>query len=97
MHFDESVVLEQLQHELRVNETSEVEDEISNRDVQSFNLLCKRALYVALEDLGEVAWLQLFNSFHFHLVEVMRIVFTKIADQVLINDFVANGRGLKLG
>ena len=96
LHLDQCVVLQQLEHQLGVDQRAQVEDQVGHRDVQPRDLLAERALDVALEHLGEVARLQLLEPLHLHLVEVLAVVLAQIAHQVLIDDLIADRGRLQL-
>ena len=88
LDLDQRVVLEQLEHEFGVDEAAQVEDQIGNWYFQFFDLLCECAFNIAFEDLSKVTRLQLFESLHLHLVEVLRVVFAQVTHQVLVDDLV---------
>lgn len=96
LHLDECVVLQKFEHELRVDQTSQVEDEVGHGELQSLDLLSKRALDVTFEHFRKVARFQFLDPFHLHLVEVLRVVLPQVSHQVLVNHFIPDARRLQL-
>ena len=53
-------------------------------------------LDVLFKGLGEVLGIQLLDPHHLHLIEVLAVIFAKIANKILVDHLVSNTRSLKL-
>ena len=97
LHLGACIVFQQLKHLLRVDETAQVEDQVLHGNLQLVQMLREGILNIAFQELGEVARLELLPPHDVQLVKVLRVVLPEVADEVLVDDFVANACCLQLG
>lgn len=96
LHFDQGVVFEQFEHQLWIDETAQVKDQVRNWNLQPLDLVLECCFHIAFKHLREVSCLQLLYPFHLHLVEVLAVELAEVAHQVFVNDLVADTGGLEL-
>ena len=53
-------------------------------------------LDVHFKGLSEVLGIQFFDAHHLHLIEVLAVIFAKIANKILVDHLVSNTCSLKL-
>lgn len=96
LHLYHAVVLLDLQHQLRVDEAAQVENEVQDVVVKFLEMILEGDLHVGFHDLAEVAGVELAGAAQAHLVEALAVELTQVTHQVLVDHFVPNLGRLQL-
>ncbi len=91
-----SIVLQQLKHQLGVDQAAQVEDQVLNGQLHGLEQIFECELDVLFKGLSEVLGIQFFDPHHLHLIEVLAVIFAKIANKILVDHLVSNTCSLKL-
>ena len=90
LHLYHRVVLEELQHQLRVDQTTKVENEVRYRYLRLLQLVLQGYLYIGLKRLGKVGCVEFLDALGLDRVKVLAIVLAQVAHQVLVDHLVAD-------